>query len=426
MTRSDRQLSCATAFRLAIAFSAVIFLLSAFTVQIMQAQTFTVLHQFTGGVDGANPAAGLTLDRTGRLFGTSSGSAQGTNGTGFTVANLHSNWLLNPLYEFTQSNHGLYPNTRLIQGSDGAFYGTTWKGGNAGCGGQGCGVVFKLQPPATIACRAAFCPWTETVLYAFNGGVDGSTPGPVVLDAAGNIYGNTYYGGSAACQCGTVYQLKFSAGVWSKTTLHSFDITSGANPDGPLVVDQLGNVYGTAVSGGGNNDGAVYEVSPSGQSWTQTVLHNFQGSDGVYPNGGLIADASGDLYGVAAAGGGNGVGTVFSLTQPGNWTFQTLYNFKSPVSGSSPHGPLVFDRAGSLYGVTENGRFDEGTVFKLTFANQTWTATDLHDFNGSDGDFPNPGLVIDVVGNIYGTAMGDSLHDNCYPTGCGDIWQISQ
>ena len=399
-------------------------MLSTFAANSAQAQTFTVLHEFTGGLDGANPSAGLTLDRTGRLFGTSIGSTPGTSGAAFTLTESQSNWLLNPLYRFMQFGHGLYPNTRLIFGPDGSLYGTTWKGGSGACAGEGCGVVFKLQPPATIACRSAFCPWTETVLYTFTSADDGSYLGPIILDAAGNIYGTTYYGGAADCQCGTVYELKLSGGLWSKTTLLNFNISNGASPDGPLVLDRAGNLYGTAITGGSANKGMVYELSPSGESWSETVLHNFQGSDGVYPSGGLIADSSGNLYGVAEAGGEAGLGTVFALTQPGNWSFATLYNFTGDLTGANPHGPLVFDTAGNLYGVTDGGRFYEGSVFKLTFTNQSWSATDLHDFNGFDGTFLNPGLVVDTAGNVYGTAFGDSKVDACYPTGCGNIWQI--
>jgi len=424
MTRSDHVCS-ATAFGLGTAILGAIFVLSTFAAESAQAQTFKVLHEFTGGVDGANPSAGLTLGRAGGLYGTSSGSAEGTIGTGFTITDSQSNWLLDPVYQFVQFGHGLYPNSRLILGPDGSLYGTTWKGGSAGCGGQGCGVVFKLQPPATIACRSAFCPWTETVLYTFTSAEDGSYLGPVIFDAAGNIYGTTYYGGTADCQCGTVYKLTSSGGIWLKTTLHSFDGTDGAGPDGLLLLDGAGNLYGTAILGGSSNDGILYELSPSGESWTETVRHSFQSSDGVYPNGGLIADSSGNLYGVTEEGGPTGLGTVFRLRQPGNWTFETLYSFTSFSTGVDPRGPLVIDSAGNLYGVTDYGAFGEGTVFKLTFSNQIWSATDLHDFDGTDGRFLNSGLVIDANGNLYGTAFGDSNLNNCYPNGCGNIWEIT-
>ena len=425
MTRSHQFSSFATVACLTTLALIAIFMMSTFAANTAQAQTFTVLHEFTGGLDGANPSAGLTLAPTGRLFGTSSGSTPDTSGAAFTVTDSQSNWLLNPLYRFVQFGHGLYPNTRLIFGPDGSIYGTTWKGGAGACAGQGCGVVFKLQPPATLACRLAFCPWTETVLYTFAGGADGSLPGPLTFDAAGNIYGNTYYGGTADCQCGTVYELKFSGGHWSKTILHSFSVSDGADPDGPVVLDRAGNLYGTAITGGSSNTGVVYELSPSGESWTETILHNFQGSEGYYPNGGLIADSSGNLYGVASEGGSIGLGTVFRLTQPGTWTLETLYSFTSYASGGSPHGPLAFDGGGNLYGVADFGLFSRGTIFGLTLANKTWIPFDLHDFNGSDGIYVNPGLVVDNAGNIYGTSFGDTKIDACYPTGCGNIWQIT-
>ncbi len=424
MLRPHQHLCSTSPFGWLAFFLAAVFVLSTFAAQTAQAQTLTVLHEFAGGVDGANPSAGLTLDRAGELYGTSSGAAQSTIGTVFRIT--PSNWLLEPVYKFVQFNHGLYPNTRLIFGPDGSLYGTTWKGGGGACAGEGCGVIFKLQPPVSIACRSAFCPWTQTVLYTFTGGPDGWQPGPVILDAAGNIYGNTYYGGTGAdCQCGTVYELKLSGGVWKKTILHSFDGPDGGDPDGPLVLDRAGNLYGTTIIGGSANKGLLYELSP-GVSWTQTVLHSFQGSDGVYPNGGLIADTSGELYGVTADGGSFGLGSVFRLMQPGNWTFESLYSFTSYSTGGSPHGPLVFDSAGNLYGITDFGAFSDGTVFKLTFANQSWVATDLHDFIGTEGTFVNPGLIIDTDGNLYGTAFGNSNVETCYPTGCGTVWEITR
>jgi len=211
-----------------------------------------------------------------------------------------------------------------------------------------------------------------------------------------------------------------------ETVIYSFQGgNDGENPLGGLIFDSAGNLYGTTAIGGSSSAGTIFELSPSGNNWTETILHTFQGSDGSFPTGNLTADQSGNIYGAAESGGADGGGTVFELSHPGSWTFNVLYSFPRP---GGPAGGLVFDGSGNLYGTTEaGGAYGDGTAYKLTPSNGSWAETDLHDFDGSDGVYPNGGLVFDSAGNLYGTAQegGGGVDGPCYGIGCGTIWEIT-
>ena len=178
------------------------------------------------------------------------------------------------------------------------------------------------------------------------------------------------------------------------------------------MADASGNLYGVTRFGGSH--GVVYELSPSESGWTEQILHTFSGSggngDGDYPLGGLIIDASGNLYGTTAGGGGHGQGMAFELTPAnGSWIFNIIYNFSAAPGNDGPFvGPedkLVMDAAGNLYGTTfSDGAYDAGSVFKLTPSSDGWNYTSLHDFTGdTDGLWPVSSLVFDANGNLYGT-----------------------
>lgn len=411
----------------------LMFLLSTMIIGVLsaEAQTFRILHTFTGGADGATPEAGLTIDRGGRLYGTTGGAViPGNNGSVFKVAKSGSDWTLSPLYNFAQQSDGYTPASTLVFGPNGALYGTTAYGGSVrDCDeGNGCGTVFQLQPPPTV-CPSFLCPWTETVLYNFAGGADGWLPEQIIFDAAGNIYGVTNVGGTSPCNgdgCGTVYKLTPSNGSWTKTILYNFmGADDGYSPVGGLVFDAAGNLYGTAYGGSGG-EGVVYELTPSSPYWIEATLHSFQGSDGDGPLGPLIADSSGNLYGVTSGGGASGDGTIFELVQPGRWTFESLYNF-SDSPGTEPNGGLILDETGNLYGTTfSGGAFDGGVAFKLSLSGGAWVATNLHDFASADGLEPNGGLVFDSNGNLYGTSIfGGNFSGVCLGIGCGTVWEIT-
>jgi uncharacterized repeat protein (TIGR03803 family) len=395
-----------------------------------QAQTFTVLHTFTGGNDGALPSAGVTLDAAGNVYGTASaGGSPGGNcgaqgcGTVFRLKRTGSAWVLNPLYTFTGGNDGSYPAARVIFGPDGSLYGTAELGGY-----QGDGTVFNLRPQST-ACKAALCPWTETTLWKFMGtpeGGDGCLPGlgDLLFDSAGHIYGTASLCG--AYRSGAVFELvKQPSGNWTETLPYSFGqyLVQGQIPYAGVIFDGAGNMYTTTYWGGANGDGAVVQLTNSPSGWVETDLHSFtDGIDGGFPTAGLIFDRQGNLYGTAWVGGSGGYGTVFELTPSGgSWTFNVIYN-----GGGQYGGSLTIDSAGNLYGAGGLGAHGHGAVYKLTPSNGTWTYTSLHDFTGgSDGGGPNGQVTFDAEGNLYGTAgRGGNLSD-CNGFGCGVVWEIT-
>lgn len=376
---------------------------------LAQAQTFTVLHSFSGGADGGNPHAPVTVDEAGNVYGTTYSGGSGQAGTVFKLVHRASGWLLNPLYSFQGRSDGANPVAAVAIGPEGVLYGTTPAGGRGYCAHgypfDGCGVVFSLRPQGTV-CRAALCPWTESVLYAFSGSDDGDSPsnGAVVFDPAGSLYGTTIWGGND--NWGVVYRLTYSNGSWAESVLHSLVWQDGVSPVGGVVFDASGNLYGAGEEGGGANlGGTIFQLSPAGYGWTLNVLYSFPFLSP--PSGGLELDQSGNLYGKTDNGGTHQLGGVYQL-QPSSygWTFNMIYNFtRGNDGGWWQGGGPVFDRDGNLYDTTYNdGAYGLGTVFKLTPGSDGWTYTSLHDFTGgSDGANPHAGLAIDSQGNLYGT-----------------------
>jgi uncharacterized repeat protein (TIGR03803 family) len=381
-----------------------------------QAQTFSVIHTFTGGGDGATPAAGLSIDRGGNLYGTTAAGGDSGWGTVFKLKRSGTNWIVNRLYSFAFGNDGAMPQARVVFGPDGTLYGTTVWGGGGQCS-NGCGTVFNLKPPPTV-CKTTVCPWTETIIYHFGGGqTDGFAPySEVVFDQVGDLYGTTLSGGNRLE--GVVYQLTHSSGNWVENLPYTFQgDPDGSQPVASVTFDSIGNLYGTTTYGGSLNLGMVFELKRSGSEWTESIFHSFQGgNDGANPYAGITFDASGNLYGATSAYGSLDGGTFFGATG-------TLYNF---AGFSGPYSSLTADAAGNLYGTTlEDGAYDMGSVFELSpHSDGTWTYTSLHDFTGgSDGGWPYGGVIRDAAGNLYGTAaLGGS--ENCY-RGCGVVWEIT-
>ena len=419
---------------------AIMFVLTIGATRAVQAQTYQVIHNFMGGVDGAEPTFGLTIDATGTLYGTTFEGDAGT-GTAYKLAYKSTGWALTPLYVFTVNNNGVIPYSTLVIGRDGKLYGTTGFGGiNGPCvayGHTGCGTVYTLQIPITF-CHTTYCPWTETPLYKFSGYSDGSNPygATLVFDAAGNLYGTTFAGGGGSCAvgCGVVFKLTPSGGgTWTESTVYTFmGGGDGASPWAGITLDQAGNLYGTTSAGGAYGNGTIYELSPSGSGWTEKTLHSFQTlQDGGSPYAGLIFDHSGNLYGATQYGGSGGGGTVFELTPSGgSWTYAVLYNFIGSGGGRAkgPVANLVMDTGGNLYGTTAgDGTYRFGSVFKLTNGTGGWTYTSLHDFtDGLDGGSPRSNLVFDAAGNIYGTASTGGTGNPVTCVGnCGVVWQIT-
>lgn len=416
---------CSTTNFKAARLAAVSTMILGLSIMVAQAQTFTVLHNFSGGGDGANPLAGVSMDQAGNLYGTASMGGLGY-GTVYKLSARGSSWTLNPLYEFQGLPDGYFPSARVTIAADGTLYGTTFYGGIAGSGClQGgpvqCGTVFHLRPAAT-ACTTALCRWTETQLHEFNTYPSLFWPnfGDLIFDHAGNLFGVTFSGGHEA---GGVYQLTPSNGGWTESDIYDFpNRGGGAQPVGGVIEDSAGNLYGTTYGEPPiENWGSVYELSPSGSGWTVSTLYTFQnGSDGAAPRADLIMDSAGNLYGTTSVGGPGVGGTVWETSPSGSgWNFSVIYSF--PGSTFGPFSPVLMDAAGNLYGTTlAGGASQQGSVFKLTHTDGGWTYTSLHDFTGgSDGRSPYGHLVFDASGNLYGTAgWGGS-------TGNGLVWEIT-
>ena len=435
MTNSNHERAQITA-RLAVT---IAILLIALATLSLQAQTFTVIHTFTGA-EGGNPAAGLTIDRVGNLYGTAEyGGGHACLiaqcGSVFKLAHVGSGWVVSVLHAFQGGADGQFPQARVSFGPAGTLYGTTAVGDN--------GIVFNLRPPATF-CHSVSCPWTKSALFLFPYGSNNTgylLSGDLTFDAAGNIYGTTVYGGLPLnCSqhgCGVIYQLTHSGETWTENILYEFTgINDGGNPASGVIFDQAGNLYGTAPIGRDNGRfGVVYQLSHSGSGWTQTVLYSFRDAeDGGGPYGGLIFDAVGNFYGTSVYGGSGGGGTVFELSPSGgSWNFNLLSSLSGdPQNNSGPRGNLVRDSVGNLYGTTlYEGAYGYGNVFKLTPSSGGWTYTSLHDFTGgSDGAYPYDGLVSDGNGHLYGTTyFGGTAGVGCviayYGQLCGVAFEIT-
>jgi uncharacterized repeat protein (TIGR03803 family) len=376
-----------------------------------QAQTLTVLHNFTGESDGGNPLAGLTIDKNGNLYGTAEVGGANGYGTAFKLAKSGSSWTFDTLYSFASGTDGSYPTSRLMPGPDGTLYGVTSGGG--GAGGQG--TVFNIAPGPV-----------ETVIYRFTDG-SGSGEAPscnLVFDKEGNIYGTTSTGGANGS--GTVFKLvkPTQAGQpWTEKVLYTFGSgTDGQFPIAGVNFDSAGNLYGTTSAGGTDGYGIVFKLTPSPSGWTETILHNFQnGSDGSVPYGGLIFDKAGNLYGAATQGGTAGGGTVYQLVPSGStYTFNVLYTVPGwGISGT--YRNLYMDASGNIYGTTHcDGTNSAGSVFELSPATGgAWNVNTLHNFDGSDGQYVFSSMVFDQQGNIYGTTQVGGAD------GYGVIWELT-
>jgi uncharacterized repeat protein (TIGR03803 family) len=343
--------------------------------------TESSVHRFQGEAMGLYPTD-LLFDSAGNLYGID--ALGGVSGScvnlqdcqiAFELSPTSTNWKETVLQTFSYGAVGGSPNG-MVADAAGNLYGSTAYGGSC------CGLVFRLSPNGSGG-------WQETVLYDFSGTPDGATPlSTLILDAAGNLYGTTATGGSdnTYCQklngCGVVFELSPTAsGPWTETVLHTFNGTDGYYPRSGLTFDSAGNLYGTTEQGGNLTDcgsfgcGVVFKLSPSGSTWTETVLHAFTGhADGYYPFNAVTLDAAGNVYG--GIGGGKpstncsgGCGVIFKLapSSTGHWTDTLLHSFTGGSDGIVTGGvPLIFGPDGNLYGTTEQGgTANQGIVFSI-------------------------------------------------------------
>jgi uncharacterized repeat protein (TIGR03803 family) len=396
-------------------------------------QTFTVINNFSGA-NGARSVAGLVLDQAGNLYGATSQGGTG-HGTVFELSPAAGGYTETVLYTFgSQKYDGSGPAGTLVRDGAGNLYGTTEQGGV-----YNGGIVFELSPVNG--------GWSETVLHNFGTGTDGSDPmNALAIDATGNLYGTTYYGGTnktctyagATYSCGTAFELSpVAGGGWTYTVLYNFGqgSTDGYFPWSSLTLGAGGNLYGQCLYGSKYGKGVLYELSPGGGgAWTEQQLHAWGNKDdGTYPYGGMVFDAEGNMYGTSSGGGGHGgLGTVFEFTpNNGGWLEHNLHGFGTGLDGEYPEGNLIIDAAGNLYGVTINGgTYGYGMVYELNYsATNGYGEIVLHDFTGgADGGNLSGALVMDGNGDLFGTTWYGGSATNCIAgpiRGCGVAFKIS-
>jgi uncharacterized repeat protein (TIGR03803 family) len=320
----------------------------------------TALHTFHN-TDGNTPYGTVVEDSNGVLYGTTYGGDKYNGGNVFALTNSGGKWVEQTIWAFGGTGDGAQPTCDLVIDKSGDLFGTTYAGGD-----YNAGTVFELSKVNGV--------WTETVLHSFTGrNGDGWEPyAGLLMVGADTFYGTTWYGGSANGD-GTVFKVFRAGGKWKEKVVYSFDGADGYEPWGTLIKDKNGGLYGTTYAGGANDEGVVFMLSASGGKWTETVLHEFNSSneDGANPRAGLAWGSSGTLYGTTAEGGTPGypgVGTVFELTQSGSvWTETILHSFEGSSDGSFPQGDVVVDRDGTLYGTTNAGGMKNmGTVWKIS------------------------------------------------------------
>ncbi len=413
------------------------------------AQTFTVLHSFAAGTDGADPTP-IIRDAQGNIYGATRfggiptcGGGTDTCGTVFKIDSAGKETIL---YRFTGGNNGVNPLAGLVRDAKGNLYGTTQGNGFDG----GASVVFKLEPNGQ-----------ETSLDITNANAC-CLDSPLAVDAEGNLYGMSPYAGRPNCGldyqgvgCGTLFKVTPSGKF---KVLHVFKGKDGIQPEGGVVLDAQGNIYGTAVSGGnlkcfypgeggseGPGCGTIYKLEPSGKF---TVLHTFTGpNDGSYPLG-LIIDDAGNLYGIADSGGDvikhtnweYGLGTIFKVDTTGKYS--VLFTFspctdppctKGQVLENLYASHLVRDSKGNLYGIQESNdcAFGGGCIFRI---DTKGNITDLYDFteeeSGDPGFYDAMGLVLGSDGDFYGsTPYGGSEEPECFDNlgsqACGSVFHLT-
>jgi uncharacterized repeat protein (TIGR03803 family) len=352
------------------------------------------------------------------------------------------------LYRFKGSSDSGHPSAGLVADKSGNLYGT-----NSGFQID-CGTVFELEKPTSVG-----SPWTENILHSFSCDNDGTPYDALIFDAAGNLYGTTFFN-----SMGSVFELSPPAtqgGAWTETVLHSFTAKNGdgGGSVASLVMDKAGNLYGTTENGGilsGNCNGSdgcgvVFEFEPptaQGGSWTEVILYSFHDrNDGKVPAAGVTLDQSGDLYGTTFYGGPANLGTVFKLVAPSApgdpWKEHVLYTFTGEGDGGAPAANLIL-RDNNLYGTAEGTSADGncavtggcGVVFELSppsGGGKSWVESTLYAFTaGTDGRQPIAPVIFDKAGNLYtttsfggGTAQNGIVAELSPPSTQGDPWTES-
>jgi uncharacterized repeat protein (TIGR03803 family) len=383
-----------------------------------QSGNFRVIHDFGGQDDGGSPY-GVAINQAGELFG----PTQFGNGTVFRLLKAGSDWVFSTLYNFAGGDRGASPEG-LIIGLNGILYGDAY-GGVPNCeSGDYCGLIFGVRPAPT-ACLTGSCSWSENVPYSFTGPTDAWQGHGLVSDKAGNLYGVSQSGG--AQQQGAVFELAPSSGGWMESILYSF--TGGSDGGGPtsILVGNDGNLYGMAAVGGAHGGGVVFQLTPSGNGWTETVLYDLPYMSwgwGTNPHS-LIQDSAGNLFGTYDYGGccDSAVGLIFMLSpSDGNWVFTELHHGNQDLDGDDVYANMVFDAAGNLWG-TGGGIIgcinpdSVGYIFELARTSDGWQYSTPMYWDGTIFD-TGGALATDAQGNLYGTTSSCGSHQH------GTVWEL--
>jgi len=404
-------------------------LLWATTAVALPAQTFTTLHDFSGtGTEGAIPTAGLVQGADGNFYGTT--YLHGVHHLG-TVYKISPSGTLTTLHSFNGMD-GANPRAGLVLGTDGNFYGATFFGGIAPhpCDrkkGLGCGTVFKITPSGALTTLYSFCSQSNCtdgaepysgLIQGTDGAFYGTTPfGGAIACPEG---------------CGTIFKITPSGTLTTLYTFCPNGIgycDDGYFPYAGLTQSTDGNFYGTTADGGRHDFGTVFKITPGGML---TRLHSFctQGDscdDGYYPNAALVQGNDGNFYGTTEFGGATQLGNLFKVTPTG--TLTVLYTFCPQglyhcADGAAPIAPLIKGTDGNFYGSAASygaNDGDFGTVFQIT---PSGTLTTLHSFGGTDGAGPLGALIQATNGEFYGTTS-EGAASNCGSYGCGTVFSLS-
>jgi uncharacterized repeat protein (TIGR03803 family) len=395
------------------------------------AWTLTTIAAFNGN-NGASPSGSLISDRSGNLYGTTSGGGTSAHcldnngdlircGTVFKLtktASVATPYTLSTLLMFNGTN-GSFPMGSLIKDSAGNLYGTT-----SGGGGVGYGTVFELKKPTAPSTTYQF---SNIVSLDSDQGAD--PMGSLFADSAGNFYATTSSG--AAYGYGSVFKLDNSVSVngsYRLTPIASFNYGDGFTPYGDVIADCCGSLYGTTSNGGRHNQGTVFmlkKLAPISGQYSLRTIATLTGTNGAFPFGSLIVDGLGNFYGTTSSGGPGGGGTVFKLAKPttvnGAYILTTIGSFNG-TNGSAPMGNLLADSSGNLYGTASaGGPGGCGIVFKLTkpAAAGLYTLSIIAAFSGPNGSTPMGSLIADNAGNFYGTTSRGGKHGN------GTVFKLS-
>lgn len=366
-----------------------------------------VIYSFSGGADGGYPDSDLVRDGAGNIYATTVEGGDFNSGAVIVLSPSAGRWTETVLYSFRGGVDGAEPYGGVTLDAQGNVYGTTVAGGTGGACESGCGVAFRLTHRNGS--------WVETVIHNFTAGSDGSGPGAgLTIDRQGNVYGMTPTGGASGF--GVIYRIAPGPlGTWTETILHTFSggLDGGGGSAGRLLLDSAGNLWGVATVGGQNGSGTAFELSrAAGGQWHFKTLYAFGGEPGAgFPYGALVADAGGNLYGTTYYDGANDLGSVYRLSLAGGtWTGSVLYSFQGGSDGSGPISNLAFDAAGNLYGTTSEGGAPQcgcGVIFKMTpSSGGLWTESVAYRFQGPpDAAFPYSGLI--YSGGVF---FGATVH----------------